>query len=546
MYIIKIRNNCRQERVSSGLPPHGKGEPGKPDGHCMKQSRSNSFFISGRERLFILFCVIAAGMMVFSQPALSQPHFDWVRNYPIRGEAAAIDSSGYIYFVAGQQILKYDSLGILLWTKDFNVITGSFYVGMAAYKSKYLYITYSNQNHSFGLSKFDTSGTLLWTRSISGYYYEPYSMTLDTSGNIYVAGEIDYYASNSFTVKYNPAGDTLWRAIYYPSTNGGAYIGRSISVDNQKNVYITGGEVYQSIWSYTTIKYDSLGNRKWVSKYYSPYLPASFSMGYCVKADNKGNCYVTGFSTYANINGNGYTTPVTIKYGPNGDSIWTRLFRLQDTIDFSGANDLFLDENDNVFIPCNYMIKYDKNGNQMWYANNNQYMLKAIIFDNNIYSGGGNYNYNFRILGYNNTTGGLIFNQQYPVPVRPIGLMSYNNSLYAVINTNDSAILIKYTSNTSSISGNGNTIDNFKLFQNYPNPFNSSTNISYSLRVKSLITLRIYDIAGKEKRILINEKKTQGNYTIKFDGSGLSSGIYFYSLFSDNKLIDTKKLIIVK
>jgi len=173
-------------------------------------------------------------------------------------------------------------------------------------------------------------------------------------------------------------------------------------------------------------------------------------------------------------------------------------------------------------------------------------MNKAVIFDNNIYSGGGNYNYNFRIMGYNNASGVLIFNQQYPVAVIPKGLMSYNNSLYAVINTNDSAILIKYTSNTSSISGNGNTIDNFKLFQNYPNPFNSSTNISYSLRVKSLITLRIYDIAGKEITTLENGYKLAGEHKILFDAVNLSSGIYFYSLSADNKLIETKKLIILK
>lgn len=221
----------------------------------------------------LLFNLIVIIYLFISQPATAQMHFEWVRNYPITGRAAAIDSSGYVYFVGEQtggtqKILKYDSLGNIFWTKDFNIITGSSYVGIAAYKSRYFYITYSDQNHSFGLSKFDTSGTLMWTRSISGYYYEPYCMTLDTSGNIYVSGEIDVYGANCFTVKYNPQGDSLWKTIYYPSTNGGAYIGRSISVDNEKNVYVTGGINHPDFtYSYGTIKYDSLGNRKWVSKY---------------------------------------------------------------------------------------------------------------------------------------------------------------------------------------------------------------------------------------------------------------------------------------
>ena len=502
----------------------------------------------------IIFSIIVILYLFISLPAIAQPHFEWVRNYPIVGRAAAIDSSGYVYFVGEQtggtqKILKYDSLGNIIWAKDFNVITGSNYLGIAAYKSKYLYITYSNQDHSFGLSKFDTSGTLLWTRNISGYYYEPSCITLDTSGNIYVAGDIFYYALNSFTVKYNPQGDTLWSALYYPSTNGGSYSAYSISVDNSKNVYITGGEIaIGNIYSYSTIKYDSTGNRKWASKYFSPFLPTSFSRGYCVKADNKGNCYVTGFTTYANVSGTGIRTPATIKYGTNGDSIWTRIFILEDTIDFSGANDLAIDEYDNIFIPCNYMIKYDKDGNLKWYANNNFHLRRVILFANNIYGSGGFWNDRIQMYGYGNNHGNLIFNNIYPAP-HPIicgGNLTFGSNLYLYAYANDSSILIKFTSNTSSISGTGYTIDNFKLYQNYPNPCNASTNIVYSLLVKSLIMLKIYDISGKEIITLVNGYKPAGEYKIIFDAVNLSSGIYFYSMFSDNKLIDAKKLIIVK
>ncbi|MFA5012289.1 MAG: T9SS type A sorting domain-containing protein [Ignavibacteria bacterium] len=509
-----------------------------------------------RQTLFslILFSIIVILYLFISQSAIAQMQFEWVRNYPITGRAAAIDSSGYVYFVGEQtdgthKILKYDSLGNIIWAQDFNVITGSNYLGIAAYKSRYFYITYSTQGHSFGLSKFDTSGTLLWTRNISGYYYEPYCMTLDTSGYIYVAGEIGYYASNSFTVKYSPAGDTLWRAIYYPSTNGGSYTGLSISVDNQKNVYITGGINHPDYtYSYGTIKYDSLGNRKWVSKYYSPYSSTSFTRGYCVKADNKGNCYVTGVTLHSLINGVYRYAPVTIKYGSDGDSIWTRLFVLADTIDFGGGSDIAIDDNENIFIPCYYTIKYDKNGNLLWYKNNNFPVSREILFENNIYVSGGFWEDRLQMLGYDNERGNLIFNQIYPTPHPVIsgGNLTFSNNLYLYAYANDSAILIKYTTNTSSISENANRVNNFKLSQNYPNPFNSSTVIKYSLNVNCLITLKIYDISGKEIGTLINERKPQGNYTVNFDGSDLSSGIYFYSLFADDILIDTKKLIIIK
>ena len=513
---------------------------------------SESLFIAGRERLFILFCVIAAGMMVFSQSAISQPHFDWVRNYPITGRVAAIDSSGYVYFVGEQtggtqKILKYDSLGILLWAKNFNVITGSNYLGIAAYKSKYLYITYSNQNHSLGLTKFDTSGLLMWSKSLSEYYHDPSCLTLDTAGYIYVTGKIFYYAANSFTVKYNPAGDTLWRAIYYPSTNGGSYTGLSISVDNQKNVYITGGESYQFINSYTTIKYDSLGNRKWVSKYYSPYSSTSFTRGYCVKADNKGNCYVTGVTLHSLINGVYRYAPVTIKYGSNGDSIWTRLFVLADTIDFGSGSDIAIDDNENIFIPCYYTIKYDKNGNLLWYKNNNFPVSREILFENNIYGSGGFWEDRLQMLGYDNDRGNVIFNQIYPTPHPVIcgGNLTFSNNLYMYAYANDSAILFKYTSNTSLISGNVNRVNNFKLSQNYPNPFNPETKINYELPNDGKVKLMIYDVLGREIKTLVNEVKQAGKYTVEFNGSNFASGVYFYRIES-GKFTEVKRMVLVK
>jgi hypothetical protein len=70
----------------------------------------------------------------------------------------------------------------------------------------------------------------------------------------------------------------------------------------------------------------------------------------------------------------------------------------------------------------------------------------------------------------------------------------------------------------------------FNLAQNYPNPFNPTTVISYQLAVNSFVTLRVFDIIGREVRTLANGPKNAGNYTVQFDGSGLASGIYFYQI----------------
>jgi photosystem II stability/assembly factor-like uncharacterized protein len=86
----------------------------------------------------------------------------------------------------------------------------------------------------------------------------------------------------------------------------------------------------------------------------------------------------------------------------------------------------------------------------------------------------------------------------------------------------------------------------FKIFQNYPNPFNPVTSIKYQVPNTKYIKLAVYDILGKEITVLINERQTPGMYEVKFDASNLTSGIYFYSLFVDGKLIDAKKLILIK
>jgi hypothetical protein len=85
----------------------------------------------------------------------------------------------------------------------------------------------------------------------------------------------------------------------------------------------------------------------------------------------------------------------------------------------------------------------------------------------------------------------------------------------------------------------------FELNQNYPNPFNPSTKIRYSIPQTSFVILQVYDILGNELATLVKEEKTIGNYEVEFDGSKLSSGIYFYRLQTD-KFSGIKKLILMK
>ncbi len=85
----------------------------------------------------------------------------------------------------------------------------------------------------------------------------------------------------------------------------------------------------------------------------------------------------------------------------------------------------------------------------------------------------------------------------------------------------------------------------FELSQNFPNPFNPSTIISYSLAQNGFVQLKVYDILGREVATLVNKKQAPGRYTIEFNASALSSGIYLYKLTS-GKFVKTRKLMLIK
>jgi hypothetical protein len=106
-----------------------------------------------------------------------------------------------------------------------------------------------------------------------------------------------------------------------------------------------------------------------------------------------------------------------------------------------------------------------------------------------------------------------------------------------------------------------NQVKEYKLSQNYPNPFNPATIIQYSIPavaalspVEGLnqnrtgsqqVTLKVYNILGKQVATLVNEQQRPGNYEVKWDAAGLATGVYFYTLRAGN-FTDTKKLIVLK
>ena len=139
--------------------------------------------------------------------------------------------------------------------------------------------------------------------------------------------------------------------------------------------------------------------------------------------------------------------------------------------------------------------------------------------------------------------------------VLPSGLPQYPR-IYAVLDEGNSITEIHENNNKGfnvlgiqTISGiedaNYTAPVNYVLYQSYPNPFNPTTNIKYSIPKSSKVSLKIYDILGREVTSLVDKYEKSGTYTIRFTAKNLASGVYFYRIKAGN-FVQTKKLMLLK
>ena len=172
---------------------------------------------------------------------------------------------------------------------------------------------------------------------------------------------------------------------------------------------------------------------------------------------------------------------------------------------------------------------------------NNLAILSIATAGNNIIAGTGN---NGTYLSTNNGVNWIQKNQGFSNYPTIGALMIINNYIFA--GTGGQSVWRRNFSEIIRIKNIGKEIpDEYRLYQNYPNPFNPSTNIKYQIANNKLVILKIYDILGKEVETLVNENQKPGTYEVTFDGSKLSSGIYFYTLTA-GEYNETKKMVLIK
>ena len=180
---------------------------------------------------------------------------------------------------------------------------------------------------------------------------------------------------------------------------------------------------------------------------------------------------------------------------------------------------------------------YDANGNQfavlVQFWENGQWTITSLLTE--IYDASGNL-ITFTYRAWDN----LVL-----VPVDYYLVISIDKNNFLYLNGYNATFKYKLTNITCVTSGEPGIPASFSLSQNYPNPFNPSTGINYSIPKSGLVTIKVYNVLGKEIATLVNEYRSAGNYSVQFNGSKLSSGIYFYRMKSGN-FVQTKKLMLMK
>jgi hypothetical protein len=276
----------------------------------------------------------------------------WSKIYPANDHwqsyGVAVDSQNNAivtgYSGTNYLLIKYDSNGDLLWPAALIGPVGTPYSVAVDSQNNIIVTGYSGSNYL--TTKYDPNGNPLWSAPVIGPAGIAYDVAIDSQNNILVTGA-------SGTVKYSPAGNSIWSDTY-PGT---AY---SVAIDAQNNIIVTG----ISSNDFYTVKYDPSGNILWQKTYDSG--NTDYSPG--VAIDSLNNVIISGYATDPV---NGYAS-VAVKYSSSGAKLW-------DVIDNTGGRwsyNVAVDSYNNIFVTggeydsygyYQYLtVKYDPSGKKVW------------------------------------------------------------------------------------------------------------------------------------------------------------------------------------
>lgn len=420
------------------------------------------------------------------------------------------------------------------------------------------------------LTKFDAGGNLLWTKFLGeeGVYTFVRWLERTSDNGFIIIGTSDSLLNEHkvYLCKTNQNGDITWQRFYSVSDNSKCI---KITPDNGfifcGNVFIARDGQPSTYGSYV-MKTDAMGNVQWQKTYFNSSFTISFSE---IQVLNDG--YILAGAA---CNASTFSCDVFLmKINNNGDSLWSKIYGYPysdvaysiDTLGnygfiISGYSDV-----DNNFTKS-YLLKTDASGNLIW---QNRY--------SGIFSEYSECVRNKRGLGYffagQSDSNVSTFDNATMRLIDTNGILIRQNAIFASARgcwfhdlelTADGGFILGGGADSNSFSkmfivktdsmlfvnpigifiSNNQIPSNFTLYQNYPNPFNPITIIKFDLPKAANITIKIFDVLGKEL-FNINEFKKAGSYDLKFNGQDLPSGLYFYTLES-NGFKETKKMVLLK
>ena len=464
----------------------------------------------------------------------------WSNSYGSTGWEIAysvqyLDNDGYLItglttsFGMGMDdilVLKTNLSGDVQWCRTYGGMSHDrAYSLMPTQDENFLIIgsssSYSNGNTDAWIVKVNSWGDTIWTINIGGQEGDEAYFGCETNDNSYLiagaTGFIGHSQSKVWIIKISTTGDTLWTKTYGRGAANSMY-------QTLDGGYMIGGYTYPTNINsdMLIIKINSDGDSLWSKEYGG----SADDWGYSICPSLDGGFVILGASWLES----GYFLQL-VKFNVNGDTIWTKI--LSET-DASLPSKVIAVPNSGYLVCGNSMMPGDKRGylclidslgNMVWFKTygglNHDYFLDVKLIQNNGFIlSGGTHSYSFGLSDF--------------------WLIKTDNWG----NTADSTKKIKLP--ITKIDYDNQTQNTFDLDQNYPNPFNPLTRITYSLPYSNTVSLIIFDLSGKKVHTLVNEYQTVGNYSVDFDASNLSGGIYFYQLKVGNNFVATKKMIVAR
>jgi len=528
---------------------------------------------------------ILAGLVLLACLDASESHAqftqEWARIYPSAPSEFAeavdvqVDAAGNIFtlgLVANDMLLiKYNPAGDTLWTRR---------VANSGRPLKFELDRNANPvivGASPGIRKYNSNGSLMWTRSVPDAIY---TLSLDSLDNVLVgtASLIDVTA-----YKYSSNGDSLWRREYpasgFPTAS---------TTDGAGNFYLAASVFVAGSGDILVIKHTPAGDTAWVRSYdrmgFSEY-PSD------IEVDNQGNVVVAGYSsTNGQLSGKDYAV---VKYNPTGELLWQRHFD-GPANDDDQINDIDLDEDGNTCATGRMTdatgfvagtMKLSASGDSLWATygvslgssnavggGSDGYFIKFLKRETNWIFRGAYTDQVIDIATIQSDNGGLVHKTTYGAPntetvssrrIVPWFLegLRMGSTLEVVLAAHRVSFFpppptsflhtVKFSSPITGVDNEGMLPTSFALYQNYPNPFNPTTRIKYQIPNDNYVTLKVFDILGREVRTLVNETRIAGEHEVTFDANGLArqtagglaSGVYFYRLMSSS-ITRTRRMIL--